>query len=269
MELDCFSIKHRDAAISHAYNFLRKRGLFPIDNDDSDDEDYIFGDDDFPSAEDEEVVVVDTYDLLEPIAERLTCEKMEKTMKKVNKEGGKRGVEIEGAADMGGLQFFCTQMDLPGANVDMLVESMRNMNAKSDPSAEERTGGAGRIGKTILSMTDDKLCMVAYVPEDKTAECSASEWLLNTVTNILKTGHDKETAAEDAKALVSSYAGNEKTFAKAVIDKNGAKGLFPLKMKDECINTAYAYLKARGLFPDGADDSDDDYVFGDEDFPDF
>merc|ERR1711959_875921 len=35
--------------------------------------------------------------------ERLTTEKMEKKMKKIIKEGGKRGVEIEGAADMGGL----------------------------------------------------------------------------------------------------------------------------------------------------------------------
>merc|ERR1712151_1364714 len=34
-------------------------------------------------------------------------EDFEKKYKKVIKEGGKRGVEIEGAADMGGLQFFC------------------------------------------------------------------------------------------------------------------------------------------------------------------
>lgn len=31
------------------------------------------------------------------------------------KEGGKRGVEIEGAADMGGLMFFCTSVDQPEA----------------------------------------------------------------------------------------------------------------------------------------------------------
>ena len=28
----------------------------------------------------------------------------------LNLSGGKRGVEIEGAADMGGLQFFCTNV---------------------------------------------------------------------------------------------------------------------------------------------------------------
>merc|ERR1719329_1635677 len=37
----------------------------------------------------------------------------EKKLKKVIKEGGKRGVEIEGAADMGGLQFFSTSVDEP------------------------------------------------------------------------------------------------------------------------------------------------------------
>jgi hypothetical protein len=50
------------------------------------------------------------------------------------KEGGKRGVEIEGAADMGGLGFFCTTMEEPAGDVDLLYESMRAMNFKSDPS---------------------------------------------------------------------------------------------------------------------------------------
>merc|ERR1719276_585437 len=40
-------------------------------------------------------------------------EERKKTLKKVIKEGGKRGVEIEGAADMGGLQFFCCSVDEP------------------------------------------------------------------------------------------------------------------------------------------------------------
>ena len=30
------------------------------------------------------------------------------TPDQVIKEGGKKGVEIEGASDMGGLEFFCT-----------------------------------------------------------------------------------------------------------------------------------------------------------------
>merc|ERR1719235_765185 len=67
----------------------------------------------------------------------------EKKMAKIVKEGGKRGVEIEGAADMGGLQFFCTMMgDKMEGDLDLLIESMKAMNAKSDPSEEERKGGA-------------------------------------------------------------------------------------------------------------------------------
>merc|ERR1712232_722710 len=73
--------------------------------------------------------------------EHLLGPKMEKKLKKIVKEGGKRGVEIEGAADMGGLQFFCTSVDEPNGDADMLYESMRSMNAKNDPAEEERKGG--------------------------------------------------------------------------------------------------------------------------------
>ena len=35
-----------------------------------------------------------------------------------------QGVEIEGASDMGGLDFFCTTMELPEGNVESLELSM-------------------------------------------------------------------------------------------------------------------------------------------------
>merc|ERR1712061_955279 len=95
-----------------------------------------------------------------------TPEDLEK-LKKVIKEGGKRGVEIEGAADMGGLQFFCTAVDLPDGDLDLLVESMKAMNQKSDPTEEERKGGSGHIGKMIFSAGTEQLAVVAYVPEEK------------------------------------------------------------------------------------------------------
>merc|ERR1712107_641312 len=100
-----------------------------------------------------------------------------KKLKKVLKEGGKRGVEIEGAADMGGLQFFCTSVDEPEGDVDLLVESAKAMNAKSDPTEEERKGGSGHIGKMIFSAGAEQLALVAYVPEGKQGELSCEEWL--------------------------------------------------------------------------------------------
>merc|ERR1711941_215321 len=98
-------------------------------------------------------------------------------LKKVIKEGGKRGVEIEGAADMGGLQFFCTAVDLPDGDLDLLEESMKAMNAKSDPTEEERKGGSGHIGKMIFSAGSEQLAIVAYVPEAKQPELDCAEWL--------------------------------------------------------------------------------------------
>merc|ERR1712003_80143 len=98
-------------------------------------------------------------------------------LKKVKKEGGKRGVEIEGAADMGGLQFFCSSVDLPEGDMELLVESMKAMNAKSDPTEEERKGGSGHIGKMIFSAGTEQLAVVAYVPEAKQKELDCAEWI--------------------------------------------------------------------------------------------
>jgi len=49
----------------------------------------------------------------EPAAADKAAAEREKLLKKVIKEGGKKGVEIEGAADMGGLEFFCTTLESP------------------------------------------------------------------------------------------------------------------------------------------------------------
>merc|ERR1712190_378307 len=112
----------------------------------------------------------------EPTAEELKKMQADK-LKKVKKEGGKRGVEIEGAADMGGLQFFCTSVDLPEGDLALLEASCNAMNEKSDPTEEERKGGSGHIGKMIFSAGVDQLAVVAYVPTEKQQELSCAEWL--------------------------------------------------------------------------------------------
>merc|ERR1712154_633611 len=89
-----------------------------------------------------------------------------------------------GAADMGGLQFFCTAVDLPDGDVDLLVESMKAMNAKSDPTEEERKGGSGHVGKMIFSAGVEQLAVVAYVPEAKQGELNCEEWLKKVLSNF-------------------------------------------------------------------------------------
>lgn len=186
----------------------------------------------------------------------------EKKMAKVVKEGGKRGVEIEGAADMGGLQFFCTMMgeELTAGNKELLVESMKAMNAISDPSEEERKGGAGKLGKMIFSFNEASLAAVAYVPKDKADECSAKEWLSDVVLNISNASCvEKIQTFEDSDGIDGKY------WAVIQIDREG--DLFPIKMRDPAISMAYNFLKKKGLFPDDEEEDDDEYVFGDDDFP--
>jgi len=173
-----------------------------------------------------------------------------KKLKKVVKEGGKRGVEIEGAADMGGLQYFCTSMDEVQGDLEFIEESMKAMNAKSDPTEEERKGGSGHIGKMIFSAGPDKLAICAYVPENMVKDNQADVWLKHVITTF-------------GGEMVSGSKG----LALAKIMLDGDKNLFPLKLKEPGIMEAISYLKKKGLFPDRDDDDDDDYVFGDDDFP--
>ena len=89
-------------------------------------------------------------------------------MAKALKEGGKKGVEIEGAADMSGLTCFCTRMQEAGDNLALLEVSMEGMNAIPDPSnEEERKGCSGHISKLIIGSNDqtNKIAMVAYVAD--------------------------------------------------------------------------------------------------------
>lgn len=171
-------------------------------------------------------------------------------LKKVIKEGGKRGVEIEGAADMGGLQFFCTSVDEPEGDLALLQESMNAMNAKPIPGEEERKGCSGHIGKTIFSAGTEQLAVVAYVPDEKLSALSCEEWLKATLANW--GGEVLTTSANICTGRVGA---------------NSDKGIFPLKIREPMILDANNFLRKKNLFPDDDDDDDDEMVFGDDDFP--
>jgi len=176
-----------------------------------------------------------------------------KKLKKVIKEGGKRGVEIEGAADMGGLKFFCTSMDEPDGDLDMLCESMTAMNAKSDPTEEERKGGSGHVGKMIFSAGTDQLAVMAWVPEDSQGVCKVEEWVAK-VLSLFK-GKIAKGPAELGAGLCSGY-----------VAADGNNNIFPLKIREPMLLEANNFLRKLGLFPEDNEDSDE-MVFGDDDFP--
>merc|ERR1719327_2654016 len=171
-------------------------------------------------------------------------------LKKVLKEGGKRGVEIEGAADMGGLKFFCTSVDEPEGDLELLVESMNAMNVDCKPDEEERKGCSGHVGKMIFSAGDSQLAVVAYIPDAYKGDIDSKVW----IEHVLKSQGGKFVEKKD-KLFIGK------------VDANADKGVFPLKIKEPMITEAIAYLKGKGLFPDGGNSDDDEIVFGDDDFP--
>merc|ERR1719396_12510 len=123
------------------------------------------------------------------------------------------------------------------------------MNAKSDPTEEERKGGSGAIGKMVFSAGSEQLAVAAYVPEDKQGELDCAEWL----TKVLSTFNGE---------LIKG----DKTLSTGIVKTDSDKGVFPLKIREPMILEANNFLRNLGLFPEDKD-SDDEMVFGDDDFP--
>lgn len=175
-----------------------------------------------------------------------------KLVKAVLKEGGKKAQDVAGVADLGGLDFFCTTIDSAKGDVTLLRAAMDAMNVEVAPDAEERKGGAGHVGKVLVS-SDEKVAVavVVYVPEDKQEKLDAIKW----VEHI-------------AKGIQAEIIHKEAGSAYAVMKYDPDNGRFPLKEKDNAISQSTLILREMGLMPD--DDSDDDeMVFGDDDFPEF
>ena len=187
----------------------------------------------------------------------------EKLLKAVIKEGGKKGVEIEGASDMGGLDFFCTTMSEPDGEIELLQMAMTAMNAQPDPEAEDRKGCSGHVGKIIFSAGASQLAMVAYVPagdvgKTKAGVVEVTPWMEAVCKAVGGNLLGKATPADSP---------NNGFVLSAVVPSDKEKGKFALKDKDAAMAAAFAYLRERGAFPeDNDDDDDDECCFGDDAF---
>jgi len=245
-----FPLKEKDNAIAQSTQFLRAKGLMP--DDDSDDDEMIFGDDfdcDAVEAAGEEPAAVAAAPAID------LSKYSEKTLKVVVKEGGKKAQDVAGVADMGGLDFFCTRIDSANGDVVLLRAAMDAMNAVCEPDAEERRGGSGHVGKMLVSSDQPskvQLAMVCCIPEEKQAKLKASTWI--------------EEVASKVEGMNVEFASDG--YAYATMKNDPENGRFVLKEKDNAIAFSTQYLRAQGLMPD--DDTDDDeMVFGDDAFDEY
>ena len=120
---ELYPIKMKDELLKASITFLQEIGVFPDKDDDDEDDEMVFGDDDFPCDAEEEAAEEE-----EEEEEADGPEVDPKTLKAIVKEGGKKGAEVAGAADMGGMTHMNVSLDLPEGRTDMMLKALEAMN---------------------------------------------------------------------------------------------------------------------------------------------
>jgi len=158
--------------------------------------------------------------------------------------GGKKGQDITGLSDMGGVKFFTVSLDEPEGDKDLMYQALDGSNAEPNPEEGELKGGAKELGKIFLSYNTDKLSLLCHVPNVIKEKLAARAWVdaVLTVFPAAQILEEKE------------YAEGECIYAEVAADKS--KDQFPIKMRDEASGVSYAHLVKNGLV---ADDDDDDF----------
>lgn len=205
-----------------------------------------------------------------PDAAALAEKQRQKTIAKCVKEGGKKGVEVEGASDMGGLAFFCTYLMEPDGDFELAKMGFDAMNSEPDPTEEERRGGAGNVGKVVFAAGQRNLAIFSNVPEDKWTDTPNAD---PDVAPMLAMHADKWIEAVvgefkgDIKGDVTFGADNSSGFASCNIllnDEDIAAGTATIRLKDDMMKQAYQVLNEKNCFEDDGDgESDVIYHFED------
>lgn len=199
----------------------------------------------------------DRPDRLKTFTDTKESKNLQKKVNKVLKEGGKRGVEIEGASDMGGMRFFPTKVLEPEGDIEMMMECVKAMNEKCEPGAEERKGGSGNVGKIVASFVkdDSAICICTYVPPSF-SDLDAKTWM----TTLLKKLEVPSDNKEDFKWHIDNPV-----YSAICIKNHEEKGVFCVKLKDYVIQRSNDILIEKGLIPPFDDESEDE-CYGDDDF---
>ncbi len=158
-----------------------------------------------------------------------------KLIKQATKEGGKLGMDLTGAAELGGTEFFVTTCQGAEGNMEALLKAKEAL-------LEECT----MVGVLLMSAGKELACC-CMVPEDKADQIAADHWLATAL---------KAVGGEVAE-------GASKTFAQALVSPK--EGEFAIKLKDAVLAAGVQLLREKGKIPDDDSDDDDEVCFGDDD----
>lgn len=138
-----------------------------------------------------------------------------------------------------GMTFFCTDVAEPDGDLSLLEQCMSSVNIECPD-----------IGKMLFSAGVDKLAVLAYVPDALAGE-----------------GAGKVTCEQWLQEVARSIGGEvlEKTGSCVSLVVRAGANTYPIKLKEPGITAAICFLKGRGLFP--VEEDEDDFIYGDDDFP--
>lgn len=171
----------------------------------------------------------------------------EKQVKAALKEGGKKGQDLAGMNAMGGVKFFGVVVESAHGSHQLLDQILKGMNKEVDESADDRKGGAGDIGKTLLYADDKVLLMLCHVPESLAGDIEQDAWFAAMVDAVGAT-REAKTGSDAAGVL------------RATLKADADSGVFPLKMRDVAVNASYDYLVGKGLVRQDESSDDDNYA---------
>lgn len=174
----------------------------------------------------------------------------EKQIKAAVKEGGKKGQDLAGMSDMGGVKFFSVAVDSALGQWQLMDSIMEGMNKEVDPSADDRKGGAGHIGKCLMFADDKILLIISHMPKDLEAQVTQKEWFSNITDSV-----GAKTVGEPV--VLPNDGG---TIMKAQLDADPDKELFPLKLRDTAIARSFEFLVSKGVVRPEESDDDANYA---------
>eukprot|EP00178_Gracilaria_changii_P014719 TRINITY_DN412_c0_g3_i1.p4 TRINITY_DN412_c0_g3~~TRINITY_DN412_c0_g3_i1.p4 ORF type:complete len:215 (+),score=53.45 TRINITY_DN412_c0_g3_i1:87-647(+) len=175
----------------------------------------------------------------------------EKQMKASIKEGGKKGQDLAGMSDMGGVKFFSVALESPSGQWELMDAVLEGMNKEVDANADDRKGGAGHIGKCLLFADDKLLLLLCHVPDVVKDLIDQNEWFNNIIESI---GAEK---IGDAINIEGPGAG---IVLKAEMKADPDANKFPLKERDVAIGKSFDYLVSKGLVRPEESDDDANYA---------
>jgi len=177
------------------------------------------------------------------------AEKAEKkAVAAATKEGGKKGQDLIGMSDLGGMKYFTVAMEKCQGRWDLLEAAMAGACKVVDEAGDDRKGGAGDLGVCFLSCDEKKdTKVIIHMNKDIQEALPIKEWAETMMADSGVQGRVLDVS-EDGCTI------------KAIADLDTDKQLFPLKQRDAAINASFAMLRAKGLV---MEEDEEEVDFGD------